>query len=220
MHQKLNIGRYLMESLWNSPDKVDMIRLIAQWTVAISGIIALVFTMRSATLKDHRDAARTKADSAERALLQTKIQTAEDEAKLAKSEAAEARAKIQPPMLSEKQSQILHSELIASSRLGKQSGIPIVVAAKMMDEESINYGKQIHDALNNTGWEIGFTPMSTHVFQGIAIFFSPGTKQSESCKVVQNAFTKAGIKINTEYMDIKSTPIQVENAVYIIIGHK
>jgi hypothetical protein len=209
-----------MESLWNSPDKVDMIRLIAQWIVAISGIIALVFTMRSATLKDRANAAKAKADSEQRALLQSKIQTAEDEAKLAKSQAAEARAKLQPRVLSEKQSQILHSELIASSRLGKQSGIPIVIAAKLMDDESISYAKQIADALNNTGWEIGFTPMSTHVFPGIAIFFNPHTKESESCKAVQNAFIKAGLKFSTGYLEIKQTPIQVENAIYVIVGHK
>jgi hypothetical protein len=153
-----------MESLWNSSDKVDLIRLIAQWAVAISGIIALVFTMRSATLKDRVDTEKAKAEGAQRAVLQTKIETAETEAKLAKSEAAEARAKLQPRMLSQTQARILHQELLASSHLGIKSGIPIVVAAKMMDEESINYAKQIHDALNSTEWEIRFSPMSTHVF--------------------------------------------------------
>ena len=139
---------------------------------------------------------------------------------LAKSVSAEAIAKLRPRILSEKQSHILHEELKACSYLGIKSGIPIVVAAKVMDEESINYAKQIYDAINNIGWEIGFTPMSSHVFQGIAIFFNPGTKESESCKAVQNAFTKADIKFSTEYINIKQTPIQVENAVYIIVGYK
>lgn len=42
-----------MESLWNSPDIVSKISVAAQWVVAITGIIALIFTMRSSTLKDH-----------------------------------------------------------------------------------------------------------------------------------------------------------------------
>lgn len=45
-----------MESFWNSPDKVDLIRLIAQWIAAISGIIALVFAMQSSKLKSRADA--------------------------------------------------------------------------------------------------------------------------------------------------------------------
>ena len=61
-----------MELLWNSSDKVDMVRLIAQWTVAISGIVALIFTMRSSTLKNHTDAEKTKADLIELTLLQNK----------------------------------------------------------------------------------------------------------------------------------------------------
>jgi hypothetical protein len=45
-----------MEALWNSPDKVDLIRLVAQWIAAISTIIALVFTMRASKLKSLADA--------------------------------------------------------------------------------------------------------------------------------------------------------------------
>jgi len=41
-----------MESLWNSPYKVDMIRFVAQWVAAIAAIIALIFGMRFSTLKN------------------------------------------------------------------------------------------------------------------------------------------------------------------------
>ena len=211
-----------MESFWNAPDKVDLIRFIAQWLAVISTIIALIFAMRFSTLKNRADAEKAKVDSKERTLLQTKIQTVEEVANRAKSAATEAKAKLQPRLLSEKQTQILHNALTTAhpgnTNPGKQSEVPIVVAAQMMNEESIGYAKQIHDAINNTGWEIDFTPMSTHVFPGIAIFYNPATKQSEVCKAVQNAFTKAGITFSTEHLDIKRIPIQADDTVYIVVG--
>jgi hypothetical protein len=83
-----------MESLWNSPDKVNMIRLVAQWTVAISGIIALIFTMRSTTLKNHADASKIKADLIERTLLESKIQAAKDELSHTKNELENTKTKL------------------------------------------------------------------------------------------------------------------------------
>lgn len=211
---------YLMELLWNSPDKVDAVRFFAQWISVITVIVSLIFSMRANALKKHIDAEETKKDFIERTLFENKIKTAEGEAILARLESAEAKAKLQPRILSEKQSHILREELIVNSHLGMKSGIPIIVSAKMMDEESVNYAKQIYHAINNIGWEVEFTPMSSHVFQGIAIFFNPRTKQSESCKAVQNAFIKADVKFSSEYLNIKQIPIQAENAIYIIVGYK
>lgn len=94
MNQKLNIGRCLMESLWNSPNCVDKISLIAQWAVLISGIIALIFTVRSSTLKDHANTAKTKADLENRILLENKIQTANDELTRTKNELENTRTKL------------------------------------------------------------------------------------------------------------------------------
>jgi len=45
-----------MGAFWNTLDTVDLIRLIAQWLAVISTIIALVFTMRSSTLKRRSEA--------------------------------------------------------------------------------------------------------------------------------------------------------------------
>lgn len=213
-----------MESLWNTPDKVDLIRFVAQWLAVISTIIALIFAMRFSTLKTRSDAEKAKTDSKERSLLQSKMQATEDEAKIAKIRASEASEKLQPRLLLENQFQIIH-KLLADAHPGittpgEKSVIPIVVAAQMMDAESISYAKQIRDAVSNTGWKIGFTEMSTHVFPGLAIFFNPSTTQSEVCKIVQNAFIKAGIKFSPDYLEISHTPIQIENAVYIIVGHK
>ena len=83
-----------MESLWNSPDKVNMIRLVAQWAVAISGIIALVFTMRFSTLQNHTDTAKTKADLENRTLLENKIQTANNELSLTKKELESTKTRL------------------------------------------------------------------------------------------------------------------------------
>ena len=88
-----------MESLWNSPDKVNMIRLAAQWTVAISGIIALIFTMRSTTLKNHADASKAKIDLDERALLESKIQIANTELNHTKTELEKMRPRPLPERL-------------------------------------------------------------------------------------------------------------------------
>jgi hypothetical protein len=47
-----------MDAFWNVPDKVDLIRFIAQWCAVISTIIALVFSMRFSALKAQREAQR------------------------------------------------------------------------------------------------------------------------------------------------------------------
>jgi hypothetical protein len=44
-----------MESYWNTPEKVDLIRLIAQWLAVISTSIALLFAMRYSILKKRAD---------------------------------------------------------------------------------------------------------------------------------------------------------------------
>jgi hypothetical protein len=95
MDQILIIGRYLMESFWNSPGKVDFIRIIAQWTVAISGIIALIFTMRASTLKGRIDEAKIEADLEERTLLESRIQTANTELSLTKEELENTKTKLE-----------------------------------------------------------------------------------------------------------------------------
>lgn len=84
-----------MESLWNSPNCVDKISLIAQWAVLISGIIALIFTMRSSTLKDHIDTEKIKADLEKRTLLESKIQTANTELSLTKKELENTKTKLE-----------------------------------------------------------------------------------------------------------------------------
>jgi len=80
-----------MESLWNAPEKVDLIRFVAQWLAVISTIIALIFGMRFSTLKNHADTSKAKVDLQERALLENKIQTANEALNRTKNELEKMR---------------------------------------------------------------------------------------------------------------------------------
>ena len=94
-----------MESLWNAPEKVDLIRFVAQWLAVISTIIALIFGMRFSTLKTHADLTKTKADLEQRTLLESKIQTANTELIRTNNELE----KIRPKPLTERMRGILIS---------------------------------------------------------------------------------------------------------------
>lgn len=61
--------------------------------------------------------------------------------------------------------------------------------------------------------------MSTHTFSGITIFFNP-SGDSEQCDLVRDAFTMADVSFSTNYLDVNKTPIQINNAVYVIVGNK
>ena len=83
-----------MESFWNSPDKVDLVRFIAQWLAVVSTVIALIFAMRFSTLKNHADLAKTKPDTEQRTLLENKIQTANNELSLTQKELETTKTKL------------------------------------------------------------------------------------------------------------------------------
>jgi hypothetical protein len=68
-----------MESLWHSPNNVDLIRFIAQWIAVISTIIALVFGMRFSTLKTHAEEAKIIKDTETKALLDEKIKATREQ---------------------------------------------------------------------------------------------------------------------------------------------
>ncbi|MBA4390905.1 MAG: hypothetical protein C0399_08190 [Syntrophus sp. (in: bacteria)] len=83
-----------MESFWNSPDKVDLVRFVAQWLAVVSTIIALIFAMRFSTLKNHADLAKTTADSEQRTLLENKIQKSNSELSLTQKELESTKTKL------------------------------------------------------------------------------------------------------------------------------
>jgi hypothetical protein len=95
MPQSSDKGKYRMESLWNSLEVVNTIRLLAQWTVPIAAIIALVFTMRFTTLKNADDAVRAIRDSDEKIHLKEAIDSAHSEAKDAKQQALSKQAEVE-----------------------------------------------------------------------------------------------------------------------------
>ncbi len=114
-----------METLWNSPNYVDKISFIAQWAVLISGIIALIFTLRSTTLKDRASELKEKADIEIRMALENKIKFANTELNNTKNELE----KIKPRPLSERMRNILNSidskiiPALKSGRTGFEGGV-------------------------------------------------------------------------------------------------
>lgn len=73
-----------MESLWDSIKVVSTISKPAQWIVAITAIIALIFTLREQTLKSRIAAQKDKSDAEEKLKF-------ENELKSTKADLAEAK---------------------------------------------------------------------------------------------------------------------------------
>jgi hypothetical protein len=221
-----------MESFWNSFDTVNIIRLIAQWAVAICGIIALVFTMRMTVLKNKSDAEKLKADSTERSQMMEQLDSAHSEAsaakrevKIAKEEIAAAKEKFLPRKITMEQHQIIHDEFSKISELAIKSQTYFVVATKIMDTESSDYGKQIFETITSykeLSPGVAFDPAHLNVFHGVSIFFNPIDKESPIVQMVQNAFAKAGIQfIKKEFaMETFSPNFRRSNTIFIVIGSK
>jgi hypothetical protein len=140
------------------------------------------------------------------------------ELKDARARADEAVTKQLPRLLSSQQAEVIIQQLHAAFQAGKAT-VPVIIASRMMDAESLEYGRHILSAVQASGWQTRHTELSTHTFAGIAIFFNPsGT--CEQCNIVRSAFTAAGIPFSSDYLDVKRTPIQTDNAVYVVVGNK
>lgn len=68
-----------MGSFWSSPEKVDVIRLVFQWTSIICGAIAIIFATRFSTLKKLADSEKATVELAERSSLKDKIHETKSE---------------------------------------------------------------------------------------------------------------------------------------------
>ena len=68
-----------MGSFWSSPEKVDVIRLVFQWTSIICGAIAIIFATRFSTLKKLADSEKATIELAERSSLKDKIHETKSE---------------------------------------------------------------------------------------------------------------------------------------------
>ena len=62
-----------MESFWSNLDMINAIKIIGQWSAAIMGIVALIFTMRSTTLTNEKEATRRNIDSLEQINLKQQL---------------------------------------------------------------------------------------------------------------------------------------------------
>lgn len=222
-----------MQSIWDSFNIVNTISIIFQWLVAVSGIIALIFTLRASTLKDKVDIAKSQKEISERLAMQKQLSStqqdfkvAKEEAQSAKQEAADAKRKLMPRELSKNQVEILHSEFekiypIASDPSNQTY---FVVAAKMMDGESLEYAKQILNAIKSTklGSGTGFDPNHLNIFEGVSIFFNPSDTNSKVYEMTKEAFEKAGIKFTTESFKLETfnMAMRIPNTVYIVVGYK
>jgi hypothetical protein len=193
----------LMHSLlswWSSLETISALSTVLKCTGAAIGVLILVFGFRESAL-------RGRAQAAEKGRW---IQELKD----TRERADEAVTKQQPRLLSVRQAEVITKSLHSVTQT-----VPIVVASRMMDAESLAYGRQILEAIQKAGWQAEHTELSSHTFSGIAIFFNPA-EASDQCQIVRSAFTAAGIPFSTDYLDVKRTPIQIDNAVYVIVGNK
>lgn len=145
-----------MESLWNSPDKVDMIRFVSQWLAVISTIIALIFGMRYSTLKSNADDAKAKADSDNRILFERKIETANAELSDARSKITDLENKNKPRIISPDRMTVIQTEL------SKHRNESIVITCVNGDQEALAFASQLKTIFQSSGWTV----------RGLALMFS------------------------------------------------
>lgn len=165
MRQQSDKGKYQMESLWNSCEVVNIIRVVAQWTVATAGIIALVFTMRSATLKNADDTEKAKRYSEEKVLLKEAIDSAHAEAKDAKQQASIKQAELEELRagITATQKAIAPRSINASKlaeRLRQHKGI-VVDLSSIGDPDAQQLASELQKAFRLAGWQIGSLSMNT-----------------------------------------------------------
>lgn len=211
---------------WSSLETVSTISTIAQWVVAIAGIVALVFGLRESSLQ-------SIADAAESTRFREQLETAREQTEFARKQAEAARQ--QSESASQQAEEAIRSQMPRSLTLGQRNSlstelstaadsgmgkIPIVVASRMMDKESAELGRQISEAIRESGWPLETTEASTHSFAGIAVFCHPEAVDLQECRAVQSAFRKANISFRDDYLDVDRTPVELDKGIYVIIGHK
>lgn len=206
----------LETSLQNAKSLSDTLKIaLISWSIFSAIVLAVLgswqykVTKRIERLTSELTAQKENKNAAERLRIENEINTS-------KFKAAELQEKLKPRELNEQQKQIIISEL----KKIITSIDPIVVASKLMDDESISYGKQIHETIEKTGWITRFSPTSFHTFKGMSIFYHPNNKKSEYCEIVKAAFQKANVEFETTYYDIKSISLQANEVIYIVVGNK
>lgn len=117
---------------WDSIESVSILSTVLKCAGAAIGVLILIVGFRESDL-------RGRAQAAEK-------QKWNQDLKEARTRADEAVSKQQPRVLSGDQIQVITQKLHEAVQVGKAT-IPIVVTSRMMDAESLTYGRQILAAI-------------------------------------------------------------------------
>lgn len=186
-----------MLSWWNSLDAVNALSAIAQWTVVVAGVAALVFSSRASTLKE-------RADEAERQRVAVELQEA-------RARAEDALARQQGRTITVQQ----REAFLAAATL-KPKG-PVTVIPLMGNAESTQYGQQLADLLRAAGYKVelgGMMPMdSTPTGTGLTV--RRGERYPPHTDGLEAAFREAGIPVGRGF-----NGLQNPNTLGLVVGAK
>jgi len=108
-----------------------------------------------------------------------------------------------------------------SKLLAFQSKFQIIIACRMMDEESLNYAEQISEVFQKANCNVGPTNRSfldnIQSDTGIAV---TDDSQQDDAKKISAIFNSIGIKCQAEMIREKSISGVQQNTIYLIVGSK
>ena len=152
-----------------SLEQLNRILTASRWALGIFAIVTAAVGILNQCISDRISVLQ----KTEKTTAETRLKKAEE--------------KLAPRALSSEQEQILYSSLKKAVDSGTAT-VPIAVASRLMDSESLAYGRQFFQAVQRSGWPVKYTEMSTHSFPGVAIFFNPPSQQQPALETVRDAF--------------------------------
>jgi hypothetical protein len=185
-----------MFSWWNSVDTVTTLSTLAQWTVAVAGVAALVFSLRASALKD-------RADEAERQHMTIRLQEA-------RARADDALAKQQARVLTADQLQTLIPRL----QEGPKGRIRIVTTSGSIEAQE--FADQFWRLFNFTGWTIEGYSQRSGVLPpaGLTLAINPADMPLPGLFLLHELRT-SGLDVSE-----KITPSLSEGLVIFMVGEK
>ena len=186
-----------MFSWWSSVETVSILSTGAQWVVAVAGVAALVFGLRSSALKD-------RVDAAERVRVAAELQEA-------RSRADESLARQRPRSIGPQQ-----REAFLAAAGDKPKG-PVTVIPLMGNAESEGLAKQLLGLLHDAGYSVemsGMMPMD-NTPTGVGLTVKRGEQYPLHTDGLQAAFNSAGIPVGRGF-----NGLQNEKTLGLVIGQK
>ena len=105
--------------------------------------------------------------------------------------------------------------------LEKNSGDRIIIASRMMDDDSRIYAEDIASALKKANWSVDpVIKPSLDFFEGIVIFSNVNDQKQSSLTTLLNALNSAGINFRIDKIGEKSIPKILPNRIYIVVGYR